>query len=70
MEGAGCLTRRKRRIRAAVEEAEEDGTSAELSAELLAGLGAEIAIELELTEEQGTRLDWYVRATRGRVAET
>jgi len=60
------LTRRKRRIRAAVEEAEEDGTSAEL----LAGLGAEIAIELELTEEQGTRLDWYVRATRGRVAET
>ncbi len=66
MEGAGCLTRRKRRIRAAVEEAEEDGTSAEL----LAGLGAEIAIELELTEEQGTRLDWYVRATRGRVAET
>jgi len=66
VEGAGCLTRRKRRIRAAVEEAEEDGTSAEL----LAGLGAEIAIELELTEEQGTRLDWYVRATRGRVAET
>lgn len=66
MEGAGCLTRRKRRIRAAVEEAEEDGTSAEL----LAGLGAEIAIELELTEEQGTRLDWYVRATRGRAAET
>lgn len=66
MEGAGCLTRRKRRIRAAVEEAEEDGTSAEI----LAGLGAEIAIELELTEEQGTRLDWYVRATRGRVAET
>ncbi len=66
MEGTGGVTRRKRRIRAAVEEAEEDATSAEL----LAGLGAEIAIELELTEEQGTRLDWYVRATRGRVAET
>lgn len=60
------MTRRRRRIRAAVEAASEDGTSSEL----LVSLAPDIAVHLELTEEQGTRLDWWISATRGKLAES
>lgn len=60
------MTRKRRRIRAAVEAAAEDGTSAEL----LVSLGPEIAVYLHLTEEQGTRLDWWLHNTKGRLAKS
>jgi hypothetical protein len=61
-------TARRRRIRAAIEEAAEEGTSRDLLTVLCAD--GSIAVELQLTDDQSARLDWYVAATKGMVAET
>lgn len=62
------MTRKRRRIRAAVEAAAEDGTSAELLA-TLARTGV-LSDWLKLFGERKVRMDWGLSAARGKVAES